>query len=126
MKVLSKTKSKYCGNSCLTDEMRGTFFIVTNFMLGDADSEITKIQGSFKRITKEMINIVLALEVSVDKNTDEMTLTEFLNLPYSESSYWSFQSYSVMFLDKSGDVFDVALEFEEDELAFIKSEKIYK
>lgn len=122
MKVLNKVKSSYCGNVCLTDEMKGSFFILADFMLGDVD--VTKIQGSFKRITKEMINIVLALEVAKDKYTEDMIYTEYLDIPYSESSYWSFQGYQVLYLDKNSQVFEVTLQFEGDEIYFIQAEKI--
>jgi len=123
MEVVIKNKSKFCGNVCLTEDMKGRFLIVSDFMLGDADSYTTELQGSFKKVSKEMINIVIALECSENKYTEDINY-EFLDLPYSESSYWSFDEYKVLYNDKYGEIFDVELEFNEDEKALIESQKI--
>ena len=126
MKELNRTKSKYCGNVCLTDDMKNSYFVIADFMLGDADSYTTELQGSFKKINKEMINIVVALEASKGRHTDDMLLGEYLDIPYSESSYWSFEGYKVLFMDKNRDIFDVTIQFDASEMNYIKSENIYR
>ena len=123
--ILTKiNKTKDCAPVCITDEMKGHFFIVAEFMLGDADSYSSDIQGSAKKATKEFTNIVVALEASKDRYTEDMLLTEYLNIPYSESSYWSFKGYKVYFMDKDKVAYNVRVEFEELEKNYILSENI--
>jgi len=123
--ILTKlNKTKECASVCITDSMKGHYFVVAEFMLGDADSFTSKIQASAKKSTKDFVKVVVALEASKGRYTEDMILADYLDIPYSESSYWSFQGYKVYFMDSNKVVYDVNVSFEENEQNFILSENI--
>ena len=123
--ILTKlNKTKECTSVCITDTMKGHYFVVAEFMLGDADSFTSRIQVSAKKSTKDFVKIVVALEASKGRYTEDVLISDCLDIPYSESSYWSLQGYKIYFMDNYKIIYDVSVSFEEMENNFILSENI--
>ncbi len=118
-----KDSSRFCINTCLLDS-KNSYVLLSSFMLGDGDGDKDVVQFSGKKINKELKNLILALEVIPDDIDDKKLMNDYLETPYSEGSYWSFQGYNLIFLDKSGKMFKCDIEFDENEKNIIKANNI--
>ncbi len=119
----NKKSSKICINTCLLDSTN-QYVLLSSFMQGDADGYKDIIQTSGKKITKEFKNLILALEV-IPRDLEDITfMKDFIEIPYSEFSYWSFEDYKVVFIDKNKDIFECNVAFNEVEEVIIKANTI--
>ena len=126
MNIQNKTKTNYCGSICFSEESINSYFLVCDFMLGDADGDKQIIQGNWEKVTKEFTNMVLALEVAPSNPDEIKVMGEYIETPYSESAYWTFEGYEIFFVDKNKDIFICSISFSDEETAFIKSFTLFQ
>ena len=66
----------------------------------------------------------MALEVldsDVSEYDKDRNMGEYLEIPYSEYSNYSFQGYTLVFLDKDSNIFKCNINFDENEKNIINS-----
>ena len=116
------TKANNCPKICITDSGE-SYILVTDFMLGDADANKEIIQYQGKKVTKDLKNLILALEIAPTDPDDIKIMKDHIERPYSESSSWSYQGYELIFIDKEKKIYNCSIKFDENELNIIKAEK---
>lgn len=122
---LKKVDNKFC-NVILPD--KETYYIITNFMLGDADGYETINQLSFKSLNEPIKNFILKLYDFVDTYTEDISTEELyfgfeLDLPYFEASYYSFTHFDIVYLDSNRNIIPCEIILDKNEECIIKSLK---
>lgn len=102
------------------------FYVVTEFMLGDADGEHIEVQESFKKLDKKIKNYILKLETLLGEYTEDLD-HEYMGLefnpPFTEHSYYSFVSLSIIYLDKDRNILPCTIQYDENEMNILKAFK---
>lgn len=126
IKIIKKDNTFKCDTLHDTEK----FYIITEFMMGDADGYETITQDRFSKLTKDTENYIMALNAMVGCHNDDefkfyedcVLLDKFeFDFPYCEFSSYSFQSFDIIYFDKDRNIFRCEIIYNENELNIIKS-----
>lgn len=127
--VKGKINNKFYCNT-LTEKNK--FYLLTYFMLGDADGNENINQFSFSKLDKNVQNYILKMYELVGSCTEDIDNDDFelfgleFSFPCNEFSYYSFTSFDIVYLDENRNIIPCKIVLDENEKNIVRSFENFK
>lgn len=126
--VKQKINNKF---DCKTLKDKNKFYLLTDFMLGDADGYENINQFSFSKLDKNVQNYILKMYELVGSCTEDINSEEYyfgyeLYIPYTEFGYYSFTNFDIVYLDENRNIIPCKIVLDENEKNIVKSFENFK